>query len=139
SASARKTWRNVGEVSQLSSTDAAAPATSTEEAGPAPLADDAREEVIAELREELGDAIVGTHIDPGHDVWVRVTRESWQAAGMALRERGGFRMFEFLSAIDWMPSPYGKSEDSPTDVVLDTEPGEIVTGVAGGDTRFQVF
>jgi NADH-quinone oxidoreductase subunit C len=126
-------------VSQLSSPDAAAPATTEEEAGAAPPTDDAREEVLAELCEELGDAVVGSHIEPGHDIWVRVTRDSWQAAGLALRERCGFKMFEFLSAIDWLPSPYGKSEDSPTDVVLDPEPAQIVTGHAGGDTRFQVF
>lgn len=124
-------------MSQLSSPDAATTATDAVEAEP--VTDEAREQVLAELREELGDAVVGSHIVPGHDIWVRVTREAWQQSGFALRDRAGFKMFEFVSAIDWLPSPYGKNEDSPTDVVLDTEPAEIVTGYAGGDTRFQVF
>src|SRR5690606_24307439 len=101
--------------------------------------DEAREAVITELREELGDAVVGTHVVPGHDLWVRVTRETWQEAGLVLRDKAGFKLFEFVSAIDWLPSPFGKSEGSPTDTVLATEPGEIVTGYAGGETRFQVF
>ena len=124
-------------MSQLSSPDAGT--TATEEAEAAPEVDELREEVLAELREDLGDAVVGSHIVPGQDMWVRVTREAWQQAGFALRDRAGFKMFEFVSAIDWLPSPYGKSEDSPTDVVVVSEPAEIVTGYAGGDTRFQVF
>ena len=113
-------------------------APATEEAE-APVTDEVREEVLAELREDLGDAIVGTHIVPGQDLWVRVTKDAWQQAGFALRDGAGFKMFEFVSAIDWLPSPWGKSEDSPTDEVVETEPAEIVTGYAGGDTRFQVF
>jgi NADH-quinone oxidoreductase subunit C len=95
--------------------------------------------VVDELTAELGDAVVGTHIRPGDDVWVRVTRESWREAGLVLRDHVGAKAFEFLSVIDWLPSPFGKNEDSPTDVVVASEPGEIVTGYAGGDTRFQVF
>ncbi len=100
--------------------------------------DDARQALIAELAADLGDAIVGTHVRAGDDVWVRVTREAWRETGIVLRDKLGFRAFEFLSAIDWLPSPFGKNEDSPTDPR--PEPStEIVTGYAGGDTRFQVI
>lgn len=110
----------------------------TETTETAPATDEARDEVLALLTEELGDAVVGSHLVPGDDLWVRVTREAWREAGMVARERLGFRYFEFLSAIDWLPSPFGKNEDSPTDPL--PEPStEIVTGYAGGDTRFQVF
>ncbi|MBK6857002.1 MAG: NADH-quinone oxidoreductase subunit C [Microthrixaceae bacterium] len=102
------------------------------------VVDDAREAVLASLREKLGDAVVGTHIRPGDETWVRVTRDAWQEAGFVVRDHLGFRASQFLSAIDWLPSPFGKGEDSPTD--LPPEPStEIVTGYAGGDTRFQVF
>ncbi len=102
------------------------------------VVDDAREAVLASLREKLGDAVVGTHIRPGDETWVRVTRDAWQEAGFVVRDHLGFRAFQFLSAIDWLPSPFGKGEDPPTD--LPPEPStEIVTGYAGGDTRFQVF
>jgi NADH-quinone oxidoreductase subunit C len=116
-------------------------ATDTAEAE-APATDDAREAAIADLRDELGDAVLETYVRPGDDLWVRVSRDAWQAAGFALRDKLGAKMFEFLSAIDWLPSPYGKSEDSPTDAVPAADPdasAEIVTGYAGGDTRFQVF
>jgi NADH-quinone oxidoreductase subunit C len=117
----------------LSSADTEAP-----EAAEAPAVDEARQEVLELLQAELGDALVGSHVKVGDDLWVRVTREAWREAGIVVRERAGFRYFEFLSAIDWLPSPYGKNEDSPTDPR--PEPNtEIVTGYAGGDTRFQVF
>lgn len=100
--------------------------------------DEARQAVVDELTEELGDAVVGSYIRPGDDIWVRVTREAWVDAGLFLKDRAGFRAFEFLSVIDWLPSPFGKNEDSPTDAPPEVST-EIVTGYAGGDTRFQVF
>ncbi len=109
-----------------------------EEAPEAPEVDEVRQAVIDKLTEELGDAVVGSHIRPGDDVWVRVTRESWRAAGLVARDLLGFRYFEYLSAIDWLPSPFGKNEDSPTDAPKEPNT-EIVTGYAGGDTRFQVI
>ena len=109
----------------------------TEEA-PAPAVDEVRDALVAELGAELGDAVLGTHVRVDDDVWVRVTREAWVEAGTVVRDKLGFRAFEFLSVIDWLPSPFGKNEDSPTDPR--PEPStEIVTGYAGGDTRFQVF
>jgi NADH-quinone oxidoreductase subunit C len=100
--------------------------------------DDVRQGFLDALGAELGDALVGSFIRPGDDLWVRVTREAWREAGIVARDRLGFRAFEFLSAIDWLPSPFGKGEDSPTDAPKERST-EIVTGYAGGDTRFQVF
>ena len=100
--------------------------------------DEARQAIVAGLTDELGDAVVGSFIRPDDDVWVRVTREAWREAGIVVRDHLGFRSFEFLSAIDWLPSPFGKNEDSPTDAPPQPS-AEIVTGYAGGDTRFQVF
>ena len=104
----------------------------------APATDEAREEVVALFTEELGEQVLGSHIRPGDDVWIRVDREAWRAAGFVLRDKVGAKAFEFLSAIDWLPSPFGKNEDSPT-VPMPEPDTEIVTGYAGGDTRFQVF
>jgi len=105
---------------------------------PAAPVDEARQELLDVLTAELGDAVVGSFVRPDDDVWVRVTRDAWREAGIVVRDHLGFRSFEFLSAIDWLPSPFGKNEDSPTDER--PEPStQIVTGYAGGDTRFQVF
>jgi NADH-quinone oxidoreductase subunit C len=109
-----------------------------EETPEAPEVDEARQAVVDRLTEELGEAVVGSHIRPGDDVWVRVTAESWRTAGLVARDHLNMRYFEYLSAIDWLPNPYGKNEDAPTDPR--PEPStEIVTGYAGGDTRFQVI
>jgi NADH-quinone oxidoreductase subunit C len=53
----------------------------------------------------------------------------------------GFEYFCFLSAIDWMPSPFGKGEDDPSAPPVEADPaaGAIVQGYAGGETRFQLF
>ena len=117
------------------------PLSSPEAPADAPVeveVDEAREAVVTGLRTELGDAVVGSLVKPGDDIWVRVTREAWREAGIVVRDRLGFKAFGFLSAIDWLPSPFGKGEDSPTDQPADLST-EIVSGYAGGDTRFQVF
>jgi len=112
--------------------------TATEQAAEVVAGDEAREGLLAELTEALGDAVVESHIRPGDDLWVRVSRPAWREAALVLRDNCDFRAFEFLSVIDWLPSPFGKNEDSPTDPP--PEPStEVVTGYAGGDTRFQVF
>ncbi|MGA0149573.1 MAG: NADH-quinone oxidoreductase subunit C, partial [Ilumatobacteraceae bacterium] len=46
--------------------------------------------------------------------------------------------FCFLSAIDWMPSPYGRGEDDPTEPAPERD-ATIRQGYAGGETRMQVF
>ena len=56
--------------------------------------------------------------------------------------RPGCRFFDFLSAIDWLPSPYGRYEDSAVDVPFPPpmpDRSAAVPGYAGGDTRFQVL
>lgn len=107
----------------------------TEETAPT---DEVREQILELFRTELGDAVVGSHIIAGNDLWIRVEREAWRSAGFVLRDRIDCRAFGFLSAIDWLPSPWGLSENSPTDPPKEPDT-EIVTGYAGGDTRFQVF
>jgi NADH-quinone oxidoreductase subunit C len=110
--------------------------------------DERREGLVESLRAELGDAVVGSHIRPGDDVWVRVTRESWVETGRVVRDKLGCRHFTFLSAIDWLPSPYGRSMDAEVDKLVpaadadepaDDVPAPIEHGFAGGETRFQVF
>jgi NADH-quinone oxidoreductase subunit C len=129
-------------------------ATTTDEAAGEPTAeaaepeeavevDERREAVVESLRAELGDALVGSHVAPGHEVWARVSLASWVTTGTFARDRLGCRFFEFLSAIDWLPSPFGRDMDSQEDLVVHggttKEPEAMTTGVAGGDTRFQLL
>lgn len=120
--------------------------TTTDDA-PAAVPDDLRDGLVAGLREVLGDAVVDAHVVPGVDVTVRVRTDAWSEAAEVVRHRLGARYFTFLSAIDWMPSPFGRSMDSAVDKALagdlpaagSTEGGEFAHGTCGGDTRFQVF
>jgi len=115
--------------------------TATADDAEAPEVDEVNEHQLAVLTDSLGDALVASHVAKGALI-VRVTREAWATAHEIARERLGARFFDFLSAIDWMPSPWGRYEDATVDVGLirpDPANAEIVTGYAGGDTRFQVF
>jgi len=100
--------------------------------------DEVREGMLATLRERLGDGVVEHHIRPNDDLWVRVTPEAWVEAGRVCRDALACDYFCFLSAIDWMPSPFGRGEDDPTAPPAERST-EIVQGYAGGDTRFQLF
>ncbi len=112
--------------------------------------DEAREALLEAVTAELGDAVVGHHLIPGRDLWVRVATETWADTADYLRNRQRFRFFDYLSAIDWLPSPYGRSLDAVVDTIAesgaesdaaDEGPGDPsdVDKVAGGDTRFQVM
>lgn len=128
----------------LSSADTETP---TEDETPASEPDPRREELLASLTERLGDDLLGTHLQPGVDLWLRVAPAAWLPTVRHLRDDLGFRFFDFLSAIDWMPNPYGRYEEAAVDVDLHAlraeamavDPSTFETGLAGGDTRFQVF
>ena len=100
------------------------------------------EALLARLSDALGDGLVESHTDQGA-VWVRVERDAWADLARFLSDEEGFGFFSFLSAIDWMPSPFGRDMDSFVDNALDPpepkDPAPTETGVAGGDTRFQLL
>lgn len=112
--------------------------TSTDGETPALPGDGLREQIVDQMRSALGEALVDTLVKPGDDVWLRVTTEAWREAGFALRDAVGFDYFCFLSALDWLPSPYGRGEDDPTEPTPERDT-EIRQGYTGGETRFQVF
>jgi NADH-quinone oxidoreductase subunit C len=106
--------------------------------------DPLRDPILAELQERLGDAIVGSEV-AGGDIWVRVDRASWRAAAETCRDMG-FDYFCFLSGLDWLqnPSLSGEKLWDPAAAPDEATPslstaGPWITGVAGGETRFQVF
>jgi NADH-quinone oxidoreductase subunit C len=101
------------------------------------VVDDLRAGVLDQLREVLGTALADALHKPGDDLWLRVRTEDWVAAGEALKA-AGFHYFCFLSAIDWLPSPYGKGEDDPTEPPPERET-EVRQGYCGGETRLQLL
>ncbi len=124
----------------MSSADTATDTAAGEEA---PERDERREELLATLASELGDAVVGSHISPGQTLWVRVDREAWRHTAEVAKNRLRLNFFDFLSAIDWLPSPFGRDMDSQEDLAVHgaepKEPTPMTTGYAGGDTRFQLL
>ena len=105
---------------------------------PALPGDALRERIVDQLRSALGDALLEVELKPGLDLWVRVRTDAWRLAGETLRDVAGCHHFCFLSAIDWMPSPFGRGEDDPTQPAPERST-EIRHGVTGGETRMQVF
>lgn len=106
--------------------------------------DTAREALVEAFAAHLGDALLDHHIDPGVDVWLRVANEAWRETARFAQDGLGFAYFGFLSAIDWLPSPYGRDMNAQIDLQLGNDTAaeidrSIVAGVAGGETRFQVF
>ena len=110
------------------------------------------------LRAELGEGVLEGVVQQ-HDVIVRVARSSWIAALSAAKHKLGLTYFCFLSGLDWLDSPlqttryenvWGSVEDEPAgeddaETVAEAPAAEVsaavglVTGLAGGTSRFQVF
>ena len=105
----------------------------------APATDDLRDSIVAAVQAKVGDGFVDSHVLPGLDVWVRVTRDAWDATAKALSDLG-FTMFDHLSAIDWYPNIHGKNEEPPTNpLVVPATSAELDHGTTGGETRFQLL
>ena len=112
--------------------------------------DEGREALLEAISGELGDAVLASHLIPGKDLWVRVDNAAWADTADYLRNRQRFRFFDWLSAIDWMPSPFGRSLEAEVDKVdepAEEDAAEPKAGFAeaaagsygGGESRFQVF
>ena len=132
------------ETGSVSGEAAAAAPEPEPEPEPQPV-DEERQPVLDLLAEHLGDGLVATHVDPGRDMTVRVTRDAWVRAAEVCRDVLGMRYFGFLSAIDWMPSPYGRSEDGGLagagvdEAFVPVDPAAFEPGTTGGETRFQLL
>jgi NADH-quinone oxidoreductase subunit C len=142
-------------MSDTTVTDEATP----EPEEPAAPADELREGQLALFTEALGDQVLGSHIVAGRELWVRVDRTAWVAAAELARTKLGCSFFDFLSAIDWMPSPWGRYEDALIDKlggpdangtetppaattgngIPYVDPASIKQGYAGGETRIQLI
>lgn len=126
-------------MSDTATDNAEAPAEETE---PVEV-DEVRDAVVATLSEHLGDALIASHVQPGRDIYVRVDRDAWVRTHETAVRSMGFRLFDFLSAIDWLPSPFGRDMESEQDWIVygrdEKEAPPMESGLCGGDTRFQVL
>jgi NADH-quinone oxidoreductase subunit C len=139
-------------VTDTTTTPNVAEATEAEtEADEQPTADPRLSEILDTLTRELGDAVVGSELR-GLDLWVRVDRAAWRRAAEVCRDALKLEYFCFLSGLDWLPAPQlsGEKVFEPAGAPVETDDDtggaadapastEMKSGVAGGDTRFQVF
>ncbi len=112
--------------------------SSPAETSAAPVVDATRDAMVVAIRGTLGAAVVDSMVKPGDDIWVRVSTESWRNSIQKLKDVHGFDYFCFLSAIDWLPSPFGRGEDDPSEPAPERD-STIRPGYTGGDTRMQLL
>ena len=112
--------------------------SSPAETSAAPVVDATRDAMVAAIRGTLGAAVVDSLVKPGDDIWVRVSTDSWRNSIQKLMDVHGFDYFCFLSAIDWLPSPFGRGEDDPSEPAPERD-STIRPGYTGGDTRMQLL
>ncbi|MBN99806.1 MAG: hypothetical protein CL438_03955 [Acidimicrobiaceae bacterium] len=107
------------------------------------LTDENAEEALSILETALEGKILDSHIAPGRGLWIRVDVEDWRSAAKAAKETLDCKFFDWLSAIDWMPSPYGREHETEQDQIGDgseeVEEKEMEWGYTGGETRFQLI
>ena len=112
------------------------PLSSTETPTEAPR-DERRDGELARIVSTLGSSVVDSLVKPNDDIWIRVSADAWKSTGETLKSLG-YSYFCFLSAIDWLPSPFGKGEEDPTEPAPERD-STIKQGYTGGSTRFQVI
>jgi len=112
------------------------PLSSTETPTEAPR-DERRDAELARIVGALGSSVVDSLVKPNDDIWIRVSADAWKSTGETLKSLG-YSYFGFLSAIDWLPSPFGKGEEDPTEPAPERD-STIKQGYTGGSTRFQVI
>jgi NADH-quinone oxidoreductase subunit C len=100
-------------------------------------------EIVEALHQALGDGFLAHHYS-ARDAWVRVAPSSWREAGRVCRDELGLTYLSFVSGIDWKQAPGlgGERRWDPDAEAFDDPgdgPGRWVTGLGGGETRFQVF
>lgn len=105
--------------------------------------DAVREAIAKAFADELGDAFLDQHITPGRDLWIRIDASAWVQAATFARDKLGMTWLDYISAIDWLPNPFGREMEAEQDWVVhgkeEKDAEEMTTGVAGGDTRFQAL
>ena len=123
---------------------------SESESTEAEAVDEARSALLEALASDMGETLIASHLEPGRELWIRVAADDWTEVADYLRNGQRFRFFDWLSAIDWLPSPFGRSLDAAVDAAPpEAEPteqsddggltGTGADGVTGGNTRFQVL
>ena len=112
------------------------------EESPEEETDEKAEETLNKLKTVLGEKIISSHIAPNRGLWIRVACKDWRHTAQILRDHLDCSFFDWLSVIDWMPSPYGREHEAEQDIdpqIIKNEEAAIEWGYTGGGTRFQLI
>ena len=104
--------------------------------------DEKAETTLQKIQSGLGEKIISSHIAPNRGLWIRVASKDWRETAQFLKDQLDCSFFDWLSVIDWMPSPYGRELDTEQDIEPETinlEEQPIEWGYTGGKTRFQLI
>ena len=107
-----------------------------------PETDERAEEILNQILEGLGETVLTSHIAPGRGLWIRVSSDNWRQTAEFLKDELDCKFFDWLSVIDWMPSPYGRELETEQDIEPEQDTNEseqMEWGYTGGDTRFQLI
>ena len=106
--------REKAEASQETDKDAAPNADTSNqttvavvEESPTEQKDEKAENVLKQIESGLGAKLITSHIAPHRGLWIRVASQDWRETATYLRDNLECSFFDWLSVIDWMPSPYG--------------------------------
>ena len=108
------------------------------------------EPIIQKLKLKLGEDLLGAEVMPSfmpaesnkiapNDLIIRVENKAWVKTGEIVRDELNCKWFDFLSAIDWLESPYGRELETEQDGVEPKQPVPIERGLLGGETRLQIL
>ena len=67
--------------------------------------DEKAEETLNTIITGLGEKVLSSHIAPNRGLWIRVSSENWRQTAQFLHDELDCTFFDWLSVIDWMPSP----------------------------------
>lgn len=87
----------------------------------------------------LGAEPMPAFVSEQNNLIIRVNSKRWIEVGEFVRDELNCRWFDFLSAIDWMESPYGRQMNAEQDGIEIKEPPPIEWGLLGGETRLQIL
>ena len=103
------------------------------------------ERAAEKIQKALGEDLLGLEplktVAPLLEVnlMIRVRREAWIKTAELMRDGLNCKWFDFLSAIDWMDSPYGRQMEAEQDVTEAKRDVNIEWGILGGETRLQIL
>jgi NADH-quinone oxidoreductase subunit C len=80
--------------------------------------DPVREAIARAFADHLGAGFLDQHIRPSRDLWIRIDKGSWVDAARLARNKLGMTWLDFISAIDWLPSPFGREMEAEQDWVV---------------------